>query len=126
MGTSSDGVHQMQGIPKRYKNVTAFVVHTYRESGLVGFYRGMLPALVMIAPQMGVSFAVYEVLKHCVVKPGGELNSGKKRGMYWLAEAWSMVAGGVAGMSSKLVVFPIDTVKKRLQKEVRGNGGGGR
>lgn len=34
-----------------------------RESGVRGFFRGMSPALVMIAPQMGVAFAVYEKIK---------------------------------------------------------------
>lgn len=33
--------------------------------------------------------------------------------------AWPMVAGAVAGITSKLVVLPLDMVKKRVQTEVR-------
>lgn len=223
----------------------AFVAHTLRDSGPSGFFRGSLPALVMIAPQMGVSFAVYERLKRSIpvrslgavgaspdvtsmrgsdpdvtsvsgatesglelerrrsdanraresvprVSGAGGVASTRKRpeslgeggltvgvgvcvltkpesngqvrrrvavtamtaedgapergaliavrrdgGLGWGASekggsrirpeverlvqiAWPVVSGGVAGMTSKLVVMPLDTVKKRLQKEVRG------
>lgn len=41
----------------------AFVTRTLREAGPRGFFRGMSPALLMITPQMGVNFAVYERIK---------------------------------------------------------------
>lgn len=185
-----------QGVPKRYTSIASFVTHTKRESGLKGLFRGMSPALAMVAPQMGVSFAVYELVKGApphrwVVssdatpasagsvaagvagtgteigersglrigggredaaasgldpargrRRGGEaataqrreaLEGGGPRGGAWdglIETAWPLAAGAVAGMASKLAVFPLDTVKKRVQTEVRcrrrweGGGGG--
>ena len=37
--------------------------HTVREAGPTGLFRGMSPALAMVAPQMGIGFAVYEFVK---------------------------------------------------------------
>lgn len=60
--------------------------------------------------------------------PGGDLGGvGSSRGSdvaddwwgRWGETAWPLVAGAMAGMISKAVVFPLDTVKKRVQTEVR-------
>ncbi|CAM9477062.1 unnamed protein product [Choristocarpus tenellus] len=52
-----------QGVPKRYPSMVSFIVHTAQTAGPTGFFRGMSAALTMIAPQMGVGFAVYEAAK---------------------------------------------------------------
>ncbi|CAM9974398.1 unnamed protein product, partial [Hapterophycus canaliculatus] len=100
-----------QGVPKRYQSVSGFMSHTLRESGPRGLFRGVTPTLVMISPQMGISFAVWEAMKNsapsmCVVGAG----AGAAPTVLW--QLW---AGAVAGMVSKLMVFPLDTVKKRVQ-----------
>lgn len=53
----------IQGVPKRYDSMGAFIVRTLQEAGPGGFFRGASTALFMIAPQMGISFAVYEGVK---------------------------------------------------------------
>lgn len=40
----------------------AFVI-IWRTEGFAGFYRGILPNILKVAPAMGVSFFVYERMK---------------------------------------------------------------
>ncbi|CAN0143985.1 unnamed protein product, partial [Ectocarpus fasciculatus] len=106
-----------QGVPKQYNSMSDFLRRTVRESGARGLFRGATPTLAMITPQMGVSFAVWEALK------GGAppAFSGSGSGTSSAATlSWQLGAGMVAGMIGKLVVFPLDTVKKRVQTAVRG------
>lgn len=92
----------------------------------------MSAALAMIGPQMGASFAVYEWAKHVdtlgwlmprhtgerehgVIYGSGDIRSreGKLTGLS------TALAGMYAGICGKLIVFPLDTVKKRVQTQVR-------
>lgn len=181
-----------QGVPKRYGSIGAFVIHIIRETGPRGLFRGLSAALAMVAPQMGVAFAVYERVKnsppalltgtasgeatgggertqvtpgktHMVreqigrrrdtgggeevgagrrdvhscgedgdkekAASGGGRGAGDRAGSRerhhrgktrerWVKTAWPLAAGAAAGMTSKLAVFPLDTVKKRVQTEV--------
>mmetsp|Transcript_32572 Transcript_32572/g.49841 ORF Transcript_32572/g.49841 Transcript_32572/m.49841 type:complete len:174 (-) Transcript_32572:3128-3649(-) len=81
-----------------------FVVNMYKKRGLRGFYAGSFPAVVQIIPYMGLNFALYESI------------------MRWQKEAPSVqksgLAGFIAGGTSKFIVYPLDTVKKRLQTQV--------
>lgn len=95
-----------------------FIGHTVREAGPRGLFRGATPTLLMITPQMGVSFAVWEALKGsppalAAAAPGTAATV-----------AWQLGAGAIAGMTGKLVAFPLDTVKKRVQTAVRWRGAG--
>lgn len=94
-------VFAAQGVPRVYPNMTSLVKTTYRTYGLRGFYRGITPSLVQIGPYIGCSFFIYESLKRWHVLPN--------------TPAYYAVYGGVAGFISKLLVYPIDTVKKRMQ-----------
>ena len=68
-----------------------------RRQGLWGFWAGIVPSLYGIVPYMGFNFLIYETL----VGEKTAFNAG--------------VAGAISGSSSKLLVYPLDTVKKRLQ-----------
>ncbi|CAN0105652.1 unnamed protein product, partial [Ectocarpus sp. 6 AP-2014] len=106
-----------QGVPKRYNSMSEFLRRTARESGVRGLFRGATPTLAMITPQMGVSFAVWEALKGGAPPPAF---SGSGSGASpAVTLSWQLGAGMVAGMVGKLVVFPLDTVKKRVQTAVR-------
>lgn len=111
---------QLQGVPKRYDSMSAFMSRTLREGGVRGLFRGVTPTLAMITPQMGVSFAAWEALKanppaFVVAASAASATS---------AVSWQLSAGAIAGMAGKLVMFPLDTVKKRVQTAVRKNGRG--
>ena len=53
---------------------------------------------------------------------GGLRRGGRMQWERWVeGTAWPLVGGAAAGMASKLAVFPLDTVKKRVQTEVTPN-----
>lgn len=100
-------VFASQGVPKRFPTMQSFVAHTWRTRGVVGFYSGLSPTLLQIAPYMGLSFGIYSSLNVLVAE---------KREVSGLSYALSLIGtGAVAGLLSKLVVYPMDTVKKRMQ-----------
>lgn len=82
------------------KTMREFATNLYRQSGWRGFFAGCPPTVLQIIPYMGCSFAIYDTL-----------TSGD-RGI-----ALSAYAGSVAGAVSKALVYPMDTVKKRLQAQ---------
>lgn len=88
---------------KKYKGGADVVRQLYREGGLRSVFRGSTATLARDGPGSAVYFATYEILKEKLSK-GDELSLGA-----------IMVAGGTAGMAMWLLVFPIDTVKSRLQ-----------
>jgi solute carrier family 25 (mitochondrial thiamine pyrophosphate transporter), member 19 len=80
----------------------------YRQNGPTAFFAGIRPAVVQIIPYMGLNFAIYD-----------SLTRGDRR------IGLSGYAGSISGAVSKIVVYPMDTVKKRMQvQSVFGVGGG--
>jgi len=76
----------------------------YRQRGLPGFYAGSAPAVVQIVPYMGLNFAIYDFL----ITQGDDQRSSKSVGL-------SGYAGSISGAVSKIIVYPMDTIKKRIQ-----------
>ena len=75
-----------------------------RDEGFRGFYRGILTSLVQIAPYMGILFGTYEATRtaftnYDILPP----------------RTSDFLAGGLSGVVSKCAVFPLDTIRKRLQ-----------
>lgn len=97
-----------QGVPKPFPTLQSLATHTYATQGVRGFYSGLGATLVQIAPYMGLSFGLYASLNARVVDRTPHAS--------YAANALSFVgAGAVAGLLSKLAVYPLDTVKKRMQ-----------
>lgn len=87
--------------PTPPKTFAEFARHLYRQQGLRGFYAGAFPAAVQIVPYMGLNFALYDFL------------TSKNYSSVFL----SAYAGSISGAVSKIFVYPIDTVKRRLQAQ---------
>ena len=73
-----------------------FVVQLWRSKGIAGFYAGAGPAVAQIIPYMGLNFGIYDALT-------------THQGLS------SASAGAISGAVSKLIIYPVDTVKRRLQ-----------
>lgn len=82
------------------KTLLEFAVQVYSNKGLSGFYAGCGPAAIQIIPYMGLNFMIYDFLTR-----------GDRR------VALSAYAGSISGAVSKIVIYPIDTVKRRLQAQ---------
>ena len=104
--------------------MSEFIGHTLREAGPRGLFRGATPTLAMITPQMGVSFAVWEALKGSPPAALAAADAAAPGTATAATVAWQLGAGAIAGMTGKLVAFPLDTVKKRVQTAVRRTGDG--
>lgn len=76
--------------------------NSVNKNPLRNLFAGCGPAVLGIIPYMGLNFALYDYL----VRTGEKTKVGD-----------AGIAGAIAGGSSKLIVYPLDTVKKRLQAQ---------
>ncbi|GFP96769.1 mitochondrial carnitine/acylcarnitine carrier-like protein [Phtheirospermum japonicum] len=76
------------------------------EGGARGLFKGMVPTLAREVPGNAVMFGTYEALKQYLA--GGQDTSSLGRGQL-------MLAGGLAGASIWVSVYPTDVVKSVLQ-----------
>jgi solute carrier family 25 (mitochondrial thiamine pyrophosphate transporter), member 19 len=83
------------------RTIGEFAVSLYQQKGLGGFFAGSRPAIFGIIPYMGLNFALYDILIKQRTPDNPVFYSG--------------FAGAISGSLSKLAVYPLDTVKKRLQ-----------
>lgn len=98
-----------QGEPKVYTSSIHACQSIMKADGVMGFYRGLLPALTLVGPQMGLHFGLYSFLtslwNSAISKPIGNVTDSFQ----------SLICGSGSGVISKLIVYPLDVIKKRLQ-----------
>ena len=82
------------------KSLSEFALVLYQQRGVRAFYAGCGPAVIQIIPYMGLNFALYDTMTR------GDKSSFT-----------SSIAGMISGATSKIIVYPLDTVKKRLQAQ---------
>ncbi|PHH50343.1 Mitochondrial thiamine pyrophosphate carrier 1 [Ceratocystis fimbriata CBS 114723] len=93
----------MQGNQRVYLSLFRACRDIHRDEGMRGFFRGLGPTLLQSAPQMGIFFTSYETIR---------------QGLSILKLPWGSddaTAGSLAGAMSKISVFPLDLVRKRMQ-----------
>lgn len=80
---------------------------------LIGFYAGLVPAMVGITPQMGLNFAFYETFRAIAMPEPAPLKQGQtqsgnnKKDSFGWATLKKGFCGGAAGGLSKLIVYPL-------------------
>ncbi|CCA67158.1 probable mitochondrial carrier protein ARALAR1 [Serendipita indica DSM 11827] len=95
-----------------YKNSLDCVRKVFRNEGLLGFYRGLGPQLVGVAPEKAIKLTVNDFVRSRTSDPEtGRIKLG-----------WEIVAGGTAGGCQVIFTNPLEIVKIRLQ--VQGELGG--
>lgn len=92
-----------QGTERVYAGLIASVRDITKHEGYAGFFRGLSAGIGQIVPYMGLFFALYEGFKPVAADLSLPFSSG------------DAVAGVTASILSKSAVFPLDTVRKRLQ-----------
>ncbi|KAL9594842.1 MAG: hypothetical protein Q9219_006806 [cf. Caloplaca sp. 3 TL-2023] len=99
-----------EGQKPKYANGIDVVRQLYREGGIRSVFRGSAMTLARDGPGSAVYFATYEYVKRAMTPRDSEGNlSGE------LSLTAVMTAGGAAGVAMWVPVFPVDTVKSRLQ-----------
>lgn len=92
-----------QGREKVYATLRASIKDIVKQEGSAGFFRGLSAGVAQIVPYMGLFFATYEGLKRPMSNLSLPIGSG------------DAVAGISASIFAKTAVFPLDTIRKRLQ-----------
>ncbi|MCJ1330267.1 carnitine transporter [Thelotrema lepadinum] len=99
------------GEKPRYNGGLDVVRQLYREGGIRSVYRGSGMTLARDGPGSAAYFATYEVIKRAFTPK--DPVTGKVSGELSLTAV--MLGGGAAGVAMWVPVFPVDTVKSRLQ-----------
>ncbi|TYZ57044.1 hypothetical protein PybrP1_000012 [[Pythium] brassicae (nom. inval.)] len=104
----------------RYHGIRHAAQRIRAEEGVRGLYRGLGATLAVTVPNLAINFTLYETLK-------GRMMAFRRKGRLGLNEdeieevnhhlsvVDTLVCGGLAGIASSLVTFPIDVVRRRLQ-----------
>ena len=92
-----------QGTEKVYDGLIGSVRDIVRYEGYTGFFKGLNAGIGQVVPYMGLFFSLYEGLKPPLAAIDLPFGSG------------DALAGVTASVLSKSAVFPLDTVRKRLQ-----------
>ena len=98
------------GEKPKYAGGLDVVRQLYREGGLRSVFRGSAMTLSRDGPGSAVYFATYEYVKRRMTPLGPD---GRPSGELSLTAV--MTAGGAAGIAMWIPVFPVDTIKSRLQ-----------
>lgn len=98
------------GEKPRYAGGLDVVRQLYKEGGIRSVFRGSAMTLARDGPGSAAYFATYEYVKRAMTPKDA---NGKASGELSLTAV--MTAGGAAGVAMWIPVFPIDTIKSRLQ-----------
>ncbi|KAI1172116.1 mitochondrial carrier domain-containing protein [Nemania sp. FL0916] len=99
------------GEEPKYKGGVDVVRQLYREGGFRSVFRGSTATLARDGPGSAAYFAAYEYIKRRLTPR--DPATGKPQGDLSLLAV--TCAGGAAGVAMWIPVFPVDTVKSRLQ-----------
>ncbi|KAH9920237.1 mitochondrial inner membrane protein [Epithele typhae] len=88
-----------------YKNSLDCVRKVFRNEGLVGFYRGLGPQLIGVAPEKAIKLTVNDFVRSRAMDP----ETGR------ITLPWELFAGGSAGGCQVVFTNPLEIVKIRLQ-----------
>lgn len=97
------------GEKPKYSGGLDVVRQLYKEGGIRSVFRGSVMTLARDGPGSAAYFATYEVIKRRLTPKDENGSPGK------LSLPAVCVAGGAAGIAMWIPVFPVDTIKSRLQ-----------
>lgn len=96
------------GHPLAYEGLAHCLQSTLQHEGWRGLYRGLLASMMGVGPYLGISFTMYDELQQLIPDDRASRNSP------WYALA-KMGTGITAGLTAHTVVYPLDTLRRRMQ-----------
>ncbi|CCH63197.1 hypothetical protein TBLA_0J02030 [Henningerozyma blattae CBS 6284] len=95
-------------------------VSLYREGGLKSFYVGNGLNVLKVFPESSMKFGSFEICKSIMASLEGKKDKSS------ISKLSTYIAGGLAGMVAQFTIYPIDTLKFRMQcaplhNDVKGN-----
>ncbi|XP_011784809.1 PREDICTED: graves disease carrier protein [Colobus angolensis palliatus] len=106
------GEHTYTGIIHAFKTIYA------QEGGFFGFYRGLMPTILGMAPYAGVSFFTFGTLKSVGLSHAPTLlgrPSSDNPNVLVLKTHVNLLCGGVAGAIAQTISYPFDVTRRRMQ-----------
>ncbi|KAM0231086.1 hypothetical protein ACHAP5_011182 [Fusarium lateritium] len=92
------------------------------QSGFINFYRGFAPTVMGMLPYAGMSFLTHDTVgdilrspafaKHTTLPKKANHPEGKPAALRSWAE---LTAGGIAGLISQTVSYPLEVIRRRMQ-----------
>ncbi|XP_069756988.1 solute carrier family 25 member 16 isoform X2 [Narcine bancroftii] len=106
------GEHKYAGI------IDAFRVIYAKEGGFRGFYRGLTPTIIGMAPYAGISFFTFGTLKTIGLSHAPRVlgrPSSDNPNVLVLKSHVNLMCGGIAGAIAQTVSYPLDVARRRMQ-----------
>jgi len=100
-------------------SIVTTVSRIVREEGVGGLYRGLLISLWVTIPTFGISFCVYGTVKERILHFNAAtpfpFSLLKDHTTGHLSPYGSMCSGALSGLTSSMLLFPADVVRRRMQ-----------
>ncbi|XP_061799454.1 solute carrier family 25 member 16 [Nerophis lumbriciformis] len=106
------GEHRYTGIANAFHTIYT------QEGGFFGFYRGLTPTLIGMAPYAGVSFFTFGTLKSLGLQHFPDTlgcPSSDNPDVLVLKTQVNLLCGGVAGAIAQTISYPLDVARRRMQ-----------
>ncbi|KAJ8766758.1 hypothetical protein K2173_007825 [Erythroxylum novogranatense] len=104
-------LHRNMHGPSKYTGMLQATKDIFREEGLPGFWRGNVPALLMVMPYTSIQFVVLQKLKTFLA------GSSRKEDHAKLNHYISYLSGSLAGCMATLGSYPFDLVRTILASQ---------
>ena len=102
-----------------FGSISSIIQTIVEQEGIRGLYRGLLISLAVTIPTFGISFCVYGTIKEKLLNQsiGNEFNYFKDPISGHLNAYGSMFSGAMSGIISSILLFPADSIRRRIQVE---------
>lgn len=109
LGYARDSIDKDMIRGKRYTGIVSGLLQIYKEDGIIGYFKGNGTNCFRVIPYTAAQFVSYEKFKKWMVQrsPDGHTLNTVDR----------LICGGLAGMTSVLVSYPLDVVRCRLSAQ---------
>ena len=97
-----------RGQARLYRGITHCLMHTWRHEGTRGLYKGLVASTAAVAPYLALSFTAYDELQ-------SRLPDDRDARSAWWYGFTKLGCGAVAGLLASTAVYPVDTVRRRMQ-----------
>ena len=98
-------------ITQKYTGIIDCAVRVYKDQGITAFWRGNTANIIRYFPTQALNFAFKDKFKEIFVRPASEVG-------FWLFFLGNLAAGGAAGATSLLIVYPLDFARTRLGADI--------
>ncbi|XP_047458629.1 graves disease carrier protein [Mugil cephalus] len=109
---------QVKGDQRYTGIVHAFQTIYLKEGGVLGFYRGLTPTLIGMAPYAGLSFFTFGTLRSLGLSRFPELLGQPcldNPDVLVLKTHVNLLCGGIAGAIAQTISYPLDVIRRRMQ-----------